>query len=285
MIYILNNRKMPWGSYGEMLWQGIYYFNKKKKQHCISRTAPFCPKIYRSQYDSQMPVVIVKEDVKNLIENHFTDLNFTEIHKEKIVKIDWQDWDLSADEPAIYPSGDMDAEEYITRRKHNESLSKEMGKLYALIPYKEGYVYYDEKDGKEKLVKSVLPSKDIFIANSLKDQHIYVSEKMKSFLESSFPDEIYFKPAILGEPDNFDDIEGTFFRLNMLKEKADKMSKGDWQKWHKLKREAQKLIEGIDKLKSEPVKNRRKLKVITLLNQANEIYPLNYEEWMYGFWE
>ena len=73
--------------------------------------------------------------------------------------------------------------------------------------------------------------------------------------------------------------------LNMLKEKADKMSKGDWQKWHKLKREAQKLIEGIDKLKSEPVKNRRKLKVITLLNQANEIYPLNYEEWMFGFWE
>ena len=70
----------------------------------------------------------------------------------------------------------------------------------------------------------------------------------------------------------------------MLKEKADKMSKDDWQKWHKLKREAQKLIEGIDKLKSEPAKNRRKLKVRSLLNQANEIYPLNYEEWMCGFW-
>ena len=69
---------MPWGSYGEMLWQGIYYFNKKKKQHCISRTALFCPKIYRSQYDSQMPFVIAKEDAKNLIENHFTDFYFTE---------------------------------------------------------------------------------------------------------------------------------------------------------------------------------------------------------------
>lgn len=285
MIYILKNKNMPWGSYGEILWQGIYYFNERTKIHCISITAPFCPEIYRSQYDRQPPVIIVRASAQKLLENNFEALNFVEIHKEKIVKLDWQDWDLSADEPAIYPSGDMDAEEYITRRKHDETLSKEIGKLYALIPDKEGYVYYDEKDGKEKLVKSALPSKDIFIANSLKDQHIYVSEKVKSFLESSFPDEIYFKPAILGEPDNFDDIEGTFFRLNMLKEKADKMSKGDWQKWHKLKREAQKLIEGIDKLKSEPVKNRRKLKVITLLNQANEIYPLNYEEWMYGFWE
>ena len=63
----------------------------------------------------------------------------------------------------------MDAEEYIVRRKHSESLLKEMGKLYALIPDKEGYAYYDEKDNKEKLVKSFLSDKDIFVANSLKN--------------------------------------------------------------------------------------------------------------------
>ena len=40
----------------------------------------------------------------------------------------------------------MDAKEYIVRRKHRESLSKEKGKLYALIPDKQGYAYYDEKD-------------------------------------------------------------------------------------------------------------------------------------------
>ena len=283
MIYILKNKKMPWGSYGEMLWQGIYYFNKKKKQHCISRTAPFCPKIYRSQYDSQMPVVIIKEDVKNLIENHFTDLNFTEIYKEKIVKIDWQDWDLSADEPTIYPSGDMDAEEYIVHRKHCESLSEEMGKLYALIPDKEGYAYYDEKDNKEKLVKSTLSEKDIFVANSLKDQHIYVSEKIKSFLESNFQNEIYFEPLILAEPKNLHEIKETFLNLDLLKEKSDKMTTKDWQNWHGLKRYAEKLIEGIDDLKTDRAKNKRRTKIESLLNQANEIYPLNYEEWMYGF--
>lgn len=285
MIYILKNKNMPWGSYGEMLWQGIYYFNKKKKQHCISRTAPFCPKIYRSQYDSQMPVVIAKEDAKNLIENHFTDFYFTEIHKEKIVKIDWQDWDLSADEPAIYPSGDMDAEEYIVRRKHRESLSEEMGKLYALIPDKQGYAYYDEKDNKEKLIESTLSEKDIFVANSLKNQEIYVSEKMKSFLESNFQNEIYFEPVILAEPENFHEIKETFLRLDLLKEKSDKMTTKDWQNWHSLKREIQNLIEGIDDLKTDHAKNKRRTKIESLLNQANEIYPLNYEEWMHGFWK
>ncbi|MBF1118868.1 MAG: hypothetical protein HXL58_08560 [Solobacterium sp.] len=76
----------------------------------------------------------------------------------------------------------MDAEEYILRRKHRESLSEEMGKLYAIIPDKQGYAYYDEKDNKEKLIESTLSEKDIFVANSLKNQEIYVSEKMKSFL-------------------------------------------------------------------------------------------------------
>ena len=71
--YILKNKTMPWGDYGEILWQGIYFFNKKKNRHTVLRTAPFCPAIYRSQYDSQMPVLIVNEygldilDSSNLI--------------------------------------------------------------------------------------------------------------------------------------------------------------------------------------------------------------------------
>ena len=123
MIYVLKNKEMPWTSYGEVLWQGIYYFDKKKKEHCLLRTAPFCPEIYRTQYDKERPVIIVREHVKERMENCFSNFNFAEVRKEKIVNLDWTTWDLSADEPKIYPSGDMDAEEYITCRKHNEHLS------------------------------------------------------------------------------------------------------------------------------------------------------------------
>ena len=206
MIYVLKNKEMPWTSYGEVLWQGIYYFDKKKKEHCLSRTAPFCPGIYRSQYDKERPVIIVREHVKELMENCFSNLNFAEVRKERIVNLDWQTWDLSADEPKMYPSGDMDAEEYITARKHNELLSQTLGNLYALIPEKEGYAYYDENEQKEKLVKSTLSTKDIFIVDSLKNQEIYVNEKIKSFLEVNFLSEIYFEPAILGEPENPEEV-------------------------------------------------------------------------------
>ena len=71
MIYVLKNKEMPWTSYGEVLWQGIYYFDKKKKEHCLLRTAPFCPEIYRTQYDKERPVIIVREHVKERMENCF----------------------------------------------------------------------------------------------------------------------------------------------------------------------------------------------------------------------
>lgn len=284
MIYILQNKKIPWRSYGEILWQGIYYFNKKKQEHRILRTAPFCPEIYRSQYDRESPVIIVKEYVKKLIEKNFLYFNFVKVYKNKIVKLDWQDWDLSKDEPEIYLSGDMDAEEYITNKKHNEVFSQGLGNLYALIPEKDGYSYYDEKDAQEKLAKLTLSTKDIFITHSLKNQEIYVSEKFKLFLETNFPNDIYFESAKLGEPEDFNKLAEKFLHLDVLKEKTEKMSDNDWSKWHKLKGEAQRLIERIDSLKTETAKDKRKEKIQLLLNQAHEIYPLNYEKWTYGFW-
>ena len=145
MIYVFKNKEMPWASYGEILWQGIYYFDKKKKEHCLLRTAPFCPEIY-------------------------------------------------------------------------------------------------------------------------------------------FLNEIYLEPAILGEPENPEEVREKILWREILKEKSERMSIKDWQKWHGLKNKAQKLIEGMEDLKSENAKMRRKEKILLLLNQANEIYPLNTEKWMYGFW-
>jgi len=58
---------MPWGSYGEMLWQGIYCYDKDTNSHMIFRTGAFCPSIYRSQYNIESPVLIAKEDVLQYI--------------------------------------------------------------------------------------------------------------------------------------------------------------------------------------------------------------------------
>ena len=144
---------MPWGSYGEMLWQGIYCYDKDTNSHMIFRTGAFCPSIYRSQYNRESPVLIVKEDVlQYIIESNLTGFVLQPVNKEKIVKLDWENWDLQSPEPLIYPSGSMDAEEYITRRKHNEMVAEQIGNLFALIPQKDGLLYCEQERSSAKLV-------------------------------------------------------------------------------------------------------------------------------------
>ena len=36
--YVIKNRPMPWGNYGEMLWQGISIYDKNVDSHFILRT-------------------------------------------------------------------------------------------------------------------------------------------------------------------------------------------------------------------------------------------------------
>ena len=88
----------------------------------------------------------------------------------------------------------------------------------------------------------------------------------------------------MGEPENPEEVRERILSRELLKEKSERMSVEDWQKWYRLKNKAQKLIEGIEDLKSENAKMRRKEKILLLLNEANEIYPLNTEKWMIGFW-
>ena len=96
-----------------------------------------------------------------------------------------------------------------------------------------------------------------------------MSEKIKSFLEVNFSSEIYLEPAILGEPENLEEVRKIFLWREILKEKSEQMSVKDWQKWHGLKNKAQKMVEGMGDLKSENAKIRRKEKILFLLNQAN----------------
>ena len=107
---------MPWGSYGMVLWQGKYIYDRDSDMHLVFRTGPFCPSIYRTEYNSAYPVLIVKKDVlHHLTVSGLTGFVPKPVCKEKIVRLDWEKCDLSAPEPQIYPSGDMDAENYIIR--------------------------------------------------------------------------------------------------------------------------------------------------------------------------
>ncbi len=280
---------MPWGSYGEMLWQGIYGYDKDTNSHMVFRTGAFCPSIYRSQYNRESPVLIVKENVLQYItEANLTGFVLQPVSKEKIVKLDWENWDLQAPEPLVYPSGSMDAEEYITRRKHNEAVAEQIGNLFALIPQKDGLLYCEQERSSAKLVEQSLSGLDIFIDRIFYDfcSEIYVSEKAKDVLSKHYSDLLIFQevPMFVADENLLLQLEQMTKRKEYKKQREAEMTKNDWQRWFRLKDDARKLIEGFSLLKTESAKSKRKLNINDKLNSANEIYPLEYESWMQEYW-
>ena len=280
---------MPWGSYGEMLWQGIYSYDKDTNSHMVFRTGVFCPSIYRSQYNRESPVLIVKENaLQYIIDANLTGFVLQPVNKEKIVKLDWENWDLQSPEPLIYPSGSMDAEEYITRRKHNETVAEQIGNLFALIPQKDGLLYCEQERSSAKLVEQSLSGLDIFIDRIFYDfcSEIYISEKAKDVLFKHFSDLLIFQevPIFVADENLLLQLEQTAKRKEYQKQREAEMTKNDWQRWFRLKDDARKLIEGFSLLKTESAKSKRKLNINDKLNSANEIYPLEYESWMQEYW-
>jgi hypothetical protein len=287
--YTVKNKIMPWGSYGEMLWQGIYSYDKDTNSHMVFRTGVFCPSIYRSQYNRESPVLIVKENaLQYIIDANLTGFVLQPVNKEKIVKLDWENWDLQSPEPLIYPSGSMDAEEYITRRKHNETVAEQIGNLFALIPQKDGLLYCEQERSSAKLVEQSLSGLDIFIDRIFYDfcSEIYISEKAKDVLFKHYSDLLIFQevPIFVADENLLLQLEQTAKRKEYQKQREAEMTKNDWQRWFRLKDDARKLIEGFSLLKTESAKSKRKLNINDKLNSANEIYPLEYESWMQEYW-
>lgn len=288
--YIVKNKTMPWGSYGEMLWQGIYGCDKDTDSHMVFRTGAFCPSIYRSQYNRDFPVLIVKEDaLQYIIDSNLTGFVFEPISKEKIVKLDWENWDLQAPEPLVYPSGDMDAEGYITQRKHNENVAKQMGKLYALIPQKDGLLYREQEHSLGRLIDQSLSGLDIFIdrLHCYFCSEIYISEKSKDILSKLYSDILVFQEVATFVADEklFCQMEQKAEQKEYEKQRESEMTNADWQKWFHLKDSARKLIEGLPNLKMESAKSKRESNILDKLRSANEIFPVKYENWMREYWK
>ena len=103
--YILQNRDMPWGDYGNTLFEGL--LNPMDDDynlvdiHKIERTAPYIPEIYCANSTN----IVISQEVRNLFEKK----NITGIEKYhdteiiKLVNIDWQSWDFNSEDPKFYP--------------------------------------------------------------------------------------------------------------------------------------------------------------------------------------
>lgn len=272
--YHLKNKEMPWGSYGEVLFAGINSYDKTNGNYYVSRTAPFLPAVYRDPYE---PFLFVRESMKLQLEkSELKGLAFQEAVKDRIVLLPWGEWDLSASEPAVYPSGDMDAEEYILRRKHNERLAQEMGKIWVVIFPAKGFVIPGKNP---ELLEQTIGDSDIFSV-TYGSKEIFVTEKARAWFSEKGVEDVCFEPfpTKMGTDEEIDVLKKRFEMECFRREKAEKMTNKDWNFWHGLINESKKLFEGLDSAKREATKERWKKKALENLLKAEELYPLQEKE-------
>ena len=276
---------MPWGYYGEVLYAGLNGINKETGDYSVSRTAPFVPKIYRDTYQSLYagrcePLLFVTETFKQKFGNaNFKGISFRQAVKDRIVSLEWEKWDLNADEPALYPSGDMDAEEYIVRRKHNEKLAAEMENIWTVILPQKGFVTRETMIEKPVLIEQSIGDYEIFSAEYVSHE-IFVSEKAVLWFKENIDDELYFEkfPVTQISQKEFDKIQNDYNQSLIRQERESKMTRKDWQLWHRLLSEAKKILANLETAKREETKIKWEQKALENIRIINEMYPLNERE-------
>ena len=104
---------------------------------------------------------------------------------DKLVRIDWHNWDPNSDDPRFYPDTG-EPEDYILSGEHDASLEQEMPVLWALdVPPTDGLQIH----GTNTFRASAHPGTDI-----AREYYVFwVTSRMKNVLEGPAGDWVVFK--------------------------------------------------------------------------------------------
>ena len=169
--YIIKNKRMPWGDYGNTLFSGLL-------------------KILDKDYEElDFPRnLILKDDIKKGIEKAeiLGIKKFKKVLKKKIVDIDWHTWDLDAKEPKYYPESG-EPENYILKKKNDFSLINSTPELWELDMIQEYTICKVSQQidniGYTDIALMESPKYDIFSPRNM--NLIIISEKLKQLFEDS----------------------------------------------------------------------------------------------------
>ena len=151
----------------------------------LERTGPFVPPITFPGISD----IIVTDALRRALEEANLDLpGFREVVKMRIVKLSWEDWDLSADEPERYPAGG-EPEAYVLGTKHDPQVSTGLGDLWELLVV--------EKPGLQLPGRRV--DKNLYAGETIVRASrwgcVYVAQVLRDWLEDHVSDWVSFEPA------------------------------------------------------------------------------------------
>jgi len=195
--YIIQNRQMPWGDYGNMLFEGLLTVVDKKYNpidvHLIERSGPYIPEIYKANATN----LVVREDLKEvLLENKISGIKrVLETKINKLVDIDWQLWDVN-DHPKEYPK-DGEPYNYISKGKHDDNLLSNINYQYFSLDIESqtGLIeFISEESDFVNFTHMRLKSEKVLFDITNIGRRLLASEKFKELIEAKTNDCLRFIP-------------------------------------------------------------------------------------------
>ncbi|MEZ4222581.1 MAG: hypothetical protein R3B13_16695 [Polyangiaceae bacterium] len=147
-------------------------------------------------------VVVTAEMRQRLEQSGVAGIVFRPLDKRHIVWLDWQSWDSTAPEPAVYPDSG-EPEDYILGRPHDESAAKALGELWELVPTERGVAARQTLSRRERtyqftLQPGTVPPLDIFRAQNMR--YLFVTDRVRKLVEDSGIDGVLkFHPVVVGD--------------------------------------------------------------------------------------
>jgi hypothetical protein len=129
--HLVRKAQPPWGDYGAILVSGMTRHQPRNPEGLLrlERTGPFVPPITLAGAGDLLVTGAFRAELER---SPLAGLEFRPVEKTHIVRLDWERWDLTDDEPPEYPHGG-EPEGYILDRPHDPELAGQIGPIWEVV--------------------------------------------------------------------------------------------------------------------------------------------------------
>lgn len=172
----------------------------------LERTGPFVPPITFPFFYPNAGFVVTDALRKEIERAGLAGFEFRPVLKVRIVRVDWQLWDSTSDEPEEWPESG-EPEDYLAERPHSPELAERMGELWMVnilakakvnrVPkvHRKGASLTERLEDVDIYLRSdTIPDADLFSAETV--LHIYASELAQDFFRRTVPDFVSFRRTL-----------------------------------------------------------------------------------------